>query len=1233
MRVRYLGAAFLLGCGLKSAFAPSEPPTRTDPYAAPFVTEMKEAAAAGQAPMRVAIQSELTKATPHPFAPFFAGYTSCFTQPTAAPINQIMRLVSEGRNRAAIARYPSTQTSEKLDVWSLYWLGQAAMLEARPDIMARYATRLALLEPDFFGAPALFTQVARFPGGMTFAVQAARHPALQGSPTATYLNSILRKHRVDDLEVLAGIDRWLESHPHDALALASKGENLSAWYRWDEALDAYRQAYENFPFLLTLFPMDWIDSDFAALLLRKGDGDSAENVIRSSTALDVSCRRDPDFRLANVRASEGEVGQLRALERKPQYAKNPVFWATMADVADTEGHLADAVSYATRAWGLAPTNIRRAEMVLIALVTAKRTVEAEKLLTRLDASLEQWSPGIFEYALKTAAASNNAKLRKVLADRIGKEYPRSTRLQGLAARAYMEAGDREAAMRSLWAAMPVDDAMEFRELYAALKLTPEEVTALRETFGWHPSLWEPRDIRFPRGYLDERQANWRKAMALGAYAWPYDNAVHDYVQFGEWEKALALLDEAETHSASFSLGDRAKIKIARAYALLGKLRADGDHEAGAEALTLLDEYRSLGGSMYDYHATRAELLRRLGREAEALPHVIASLQINPDDMNAIWDLVTKYGVPEGWLFANRYLARNPNDPVPYRLLIQLHVMYGGSPILALVLSEKLASFAPERVNESHLGHAWGALGDARRSFDLQYADKPGIANSLRYVAWFEGARDSALDSEVEKVNFDPKLLEVRIQRGDGVDEIRRVHATSGKTTYFQRGTYWVRAEYERLGAYVTHVSDATGNEAWFSYDTEHELTSGRTNRPIAMRIEKRGAAKYLIVEGLGEMRLEENITSPSGKEIALLQTYAHLTSLGELALWEQRLVNTREDRPADGPVFMPAQFNARSAPPKAAVSTHQPVRRIVAAGDSIIAWKANELVRFPLGAPAKAESIASLNPSALAPDGTAGALVASNNTVYRVEAAGGAEKLFDVQDAGSISALLRDSHGAIWALTQTTLYLYADGALKAFGQRIDPEAFPARSDLLANVIETFDGHIWVIASDEGFRDVKGQAQGGGVLEYADGQFVRRDLTEIGNSWFITGYTKINDLTGIAGTTKGFIRHDANGLQALRNEPTYSNIHRPNRQSWLGTRGVRLAGDKWLFGTAGGLVEYADGKWRYPEELNRQLPDDAKFQGRYGVRSVYDLAADAKGNIYVGTSRGLHMIPAKNGGRK
>jgi len=226
-------------------------------------------------------------------------------------------------------------------------------------------------------------------------------------------------------------------------------------------------------------------------------------------------------------------------------------------------------------------------------------------------------------------------------------------------------------------------------------------------------------------------------------------------------------------------------------------------------------------------------------------------------------------------------------------------------------------------------------------------------------------------------------------------------------------------------------------------------------------------------------------------------------------------------------------------------------------------------------------------------------------------------------DSASVTSIVAARDGSVWVSTLSSVFRWRAGVVQEYNAFRDIAAFPIHTDWISRVVETHDGKIWVIGSDEGHRIVDGILLEGGVVEFDGKGFKRLDLPQQSGHWFAWNYTKIAPDEAIVSTLAGFARHRGERLQDFDKDlesPSYRALLTRSPSQFLGTRGVALSESTWLFGAVSGLVVYSDGQWMSASRLNWMLPQPEMTET--GGRYVQALARDRSGRIYAGTSLGL-----------
>lgn len=1249
LRLHLIWLLCLTTCTLSSTTSLTNPGEK-DRFAHPFVASVAvDIRTSRLAEARQRVAEEVGKKSPHPFAPYLHAYLNCFSDDITSPVATIARLQAKGWHRVAISKFPSTEAAEIPDVWSLYLLGMSAIEEQRPDIAFRYAAELLTRDSEFFGGLAILVDAADFVEGRELIQKASGTASWAKGDTARFLeasfpffaDNSLEVARFEKPDVFAGYvatKDWLENHPHDALARYRVLDQEMLTGRLQEALQNAGIVLDAFPFFDTYDENPALVKTVTANV--SGDVASAKQLAEEAAPIDFcggSKQDRVDRMLVYAAYGSADYGWLDKFysEPHPDLVGNPWFWQVRAQTASYFSNAASATAYWSNAVSLDSDRLDYRDELLGSLNASARPDDILEQVRSRMSSLPQLSPSIYEKILDAAMATGNQGTLRDLIPLVKEEYPMSPGIRSKLVKAHATLGEPDQALAELRMVGPPDSDEEWDGLLKPLNLDAGVELKLRkemrDKYPWRRSVWGPVFGRIPPSMVDAGVAEMTTAMgAVEPFLWPYAVAIDVLRSASRYDEALKLLAAAEKKSSA-PMADRLAIMLKKIEILL-EYHSEADPESnGREALEVLERYRSEGGDMRAYFHFATLAYRMTKDENASIRAHAGSMLLGPHDMDAVWKLVTEYQaqVPQAWWLAHRYLTLNPYEPRRYRLLIQLHVMYGGSPIIALALTEKLRSFAPERVNSSHEGHAWGALGDTKRSFDLQYADKSGIGNSTRYVEWFRQARDEALSGGAP-VRFDPNLLEVSVDRPWG-EETWRVHPISGKVTYLKRGDKWLKADYDPQGIHLLKVTDSTGHWMNSVYDSAQRVVSIHTSEMDFTTIAydpdgspQRISSKHAVSERPRKSILDWISTPKNTHEIE--KRFSEFSFFSDVDYWRARIDLSS---PFNAPLPMPLLITAPTPKKEKFVpqlsGSHVDelgaVEQIVVAGPCAFILRSDgSLQCFGAKFEEMNELFANEQVSTIAP-GADGQLLFATSAQVGVLAIADLKKTALFEAPKAVNRLLKRTNNEIWAISSDSAFRWKNQELTTFGPNNDQ--FPSETDMLANIFETTEGKLWVVGSNEDYRQEGGQKLVGGVLEFTGESFRRLDEMTINRkNWFATGYTPIGKKKGIVGTTKGFMLQTGESIDYLNLNPSYLRLSQQNKALWLGTSGAQVESDTWVFGSAGGLVLYRSGSWFDLEDLNKLLPQDGKFGGKWGIRSINAVAAGPGGWLFVGTSRGM-----------
>lgn len=232
----------------------------------------------------------------------------------------------------------------------------------------------------------------------------------------------------------------------------------------------------------------------------------------------------------------------------------------------------------------------------------------------------------------------------------------------------------------------------------------------------------------------------------------------------------------------------------------------------------------------------------------------------------------------------------------------------------------------------------------------------------------------------------------------------------------------------------------------------------------------------------------------------------------------------------------------------------------------------------------------------------------------------------------SIQQIKVAKDGTIWVTTNLSVFRYnptSSPQLKEFNYFKNEDEFPPKTLQIFNLIETYDGEIFVVTSSESWNNYKGTELDGGFVVYNKQldkfEFIEEDLNKPNFPWFITSYSEISENEAILGTTSGFAYHSSGGIKRfnMTENQSYLDIQKNHKNLFLGTPGVEF-GDFMLFGCAEGIVAYKDNQWFYPDRLNQLLPEFSRH-GLWGGNKVNTLEVDHLNRLNIATDFGLLVI--------
>ena len=784
---------------------------------------------------------------------------------------QVVLSREQSRHRQLLEDYPPSALADATDPWTLIDLAASATTLAKRSTALAYLLTAARLHPTHFEVARRIEGVLRTDELRDLAGEAIQpDEVLHGTPMGDYIASFLAIRTWSNLDRLAAADRWLALQPRDAFALKARARVLDVQRHDEEAADAYRLSLEFYPFRGA--PI----GDRVESLLRVGSEAEARRVADRTALWFGSDPESQEIRaritLARALRETGDRGGVRrlldaTLERWPE---DGGLLAERAELERADERYEQAVVYARRAWQTAPADSGRQLGLMRVLQEAGRLEEALEQFEQFDGQAAFRSRDLYARGSQILGALERHRERVDLLERAVGEFPNSAWMHGESALVLTEAG------RAAEAWMKLDRALTLNPEYSwGLERAGEYLSAAQgraaavewirdrmEERPWQRAVW--RQYEELTGLTggedaDARIALWREAVRRNTGAdWPVEELRSILVGQERWVEALGAA-EALFATEPASQADAIGRYFQRAVTVRLWAQVTGVDSARAErALADLEAFRAGYGWLEAYHRERETILLSLGRDSEAAEAQWARATLYPDDIGILQGLVGRHlktlgsGMTIGR--GRAVVDRNPYDGSKLFEVARLHVLWGGSPIVALGIVEAMKTRGIYSQSYSWLeGRALGNLGDTVAHFEAEYGRRRSISGSQRYVDWYDAVRRDVLTKERRHVRIDHSTgvprAEITLPNKEIL--IREDHPISGKLMSLSKGPAFVRAVYEETGDRLQEIRASSGAKFFLRYDESGRIIALESGDGGAFSFVYNERGKQIEIRGAG----------------------------------------------------------------------------------------------------------------------------------------------------------------------------------------------------------------------------------------------------------------------------------------------------------------------------------------------------------------------------------------------
>ena len=868
-----------------------------------------------EAELMASLEADLLSTSPQPFAPYIwsgvwrrqdrldAAYQASAPDLRAA-LGKVpaMLIALDTDPAAALEAFPADAGYQPGDIYALVDLSIFARDNRDYPAFFSYMETAIRLAPDHWQLAWMIENMAAldYPGMRQRLAAFAEEPAVKDSLTGDYIRAMVPHYGWKSSDRLAFIDRYLAKHPQDSRALVARSLALQNNGYYPQALDAQMTAIARFPFYASR-------SDSMAMLMETGQQGRAQRVatgLANWYGLDNRDARGARYYVAAL-LDDGNYGAARqALDKAlAQFPEDGRLWMEKSRLELQDDHPDQALAAASKGFPLIdiPTD-SHLDILLKAYRKSGDRRGAVAAFEQHRGEIDGVTASLFEGVLADLDTLADRQGYPQLLTEARAAYPRDLTLLMRAARQDWEQGNKSRAIALLEEAVPANGGSQtlLDQLYdyqvavrgeAAGRQLAGQVIADRP---WEKASWKLAE----RSGLKTVPGMWEEAVAAApTETFACEALVSHYVDAKAWGKAHGwardCLQRLGAQSDGGRLSARQSMLLYDAWVYENqtrKQRVPRDEIAAAQ--TRFAEFLEGHGHYMDYLRYSEALCLAKQDKVCAAQALAGRSEYQRDDTAHFHYLVARYsselGANKTFGYGARMLERNPYNIQIVNSFLHKHLLWGGSPIVALK-AIKDANARGLDVDRSWERKALGQLGDSLSEFE-QYTvagKRPGV--SLRYVNWFEAARRSALEADGTRVFYklDGEMPGVEILLPSGEQVMRQDHPVFGRPVYFARGATFLKLGYTPSGQ-LASIEDSSGAAIALQYDDDDqisELTSPEGT--LQFTYNDFGKPERIVEVGIGELDVtyDENgdilsVNSDAGHEMALRITRSFQSLLG-----------------------------------------------------------------------------------------------------------------------------------------------------------------------------------------------------------------------------------------------------------------------------------------------------------------------------------------------------------------
>ncbi|TCK08357.1 CHAT domain-containing protein [Marinobacterium mangrovicola] len=804
---------------------------------------------------------------------------------------------------SALEQFPADSAFELADLFALVHLAIIARDRADYDAFLDYLSVATRLAPDQWQLAWMFENMSALnqPGVRARLNAFIKEPEVAGGQVARYLAELLPQHSWGNEDRLLFLEDYLAAYPQDSRALMARSSSLSGNAYYDEALDWQVQGIVRFPF--------YANRSFGIRLLMINDQRERARRLSEGVAYwygnDGQPPRSRRYYIEGLIA-EGDRGTARAelaqaLQDHPQVGR---LWMQKAGLELDDKRPDEALAAALKGWPLidSPDSVHL-EYLTRAYRDSGDRFGAVTAFNRYRESVDHISADLFEAILGDLKALNDAGVYEALLGEALQQQPQSLALHLRRVEELWESDKQQQALQQAGAllnAFPDNGSLlgkvyNYKEALEG-KAQADEFIGLRlAQQPWSSAAWQQA---LDAG-LKQAPSVWEEAASAAPQeTFACTKLVAFHVDARNWQQAYdwvaRCLEQQAASTLPVTRSARNTLLLYQAWIF--------EQQSGQQNLSLettnaaestFEEYRQAYGGKTNYLRYREAFCLARQDKACAAKALVSRSAYQRDNTGIFHDLVARYsgelGRNETFGYGARMLARNPYDSQIVDSYLHKQLLWGGSPIVA-IKAIKDANARGLNVNKKWERQALGKLGDSLSEFERYSLGSERPGESLRYIGWFDSARQKALTADGTQVFYrlDEGIPSVEIVLPNGEQVIRRDHLVFGKPLYFARGASFIELAYTETGQ-LQSMADSSGRAIELTYDSEDLIaTLSSDSGVLEFTYNKAGKPVRIAERGMGELRVSYDpageiigVDSDQGQEMALriTRTFQHLLGM------------------------------------------------------------------------------------------------------------------------------------------------------------------------------------------------------------------------------------------------------------------------------------------------------------------------------------------------------------------